>query len=658
MRDSLTVIALALIVVLTTALVGPYLIDWSGQRTWIEGELTRTLGAETRIAGRIDLKLLPSPYFLVEKIAVGGENEKTPRLWSLTAKKLRLEIALAPLLHGEVDFVEARLDSPRLALTLGQSGALAPRSEGTFGRRLRFERIEVSNGTLHVVDPTRNRAFDLNGIALKAEAVSLFGPFKGQGAADFEGQRTPFRFATGVVEKGAMKLKFSTTARASLPAVALDGSVSFGSEAPNFAGSAKFESADPAWRVSGQLTLDRNRAALAAIDAHAGGDDHGLSATGQAELDYSAEPKASLTFASDALDLDAWRAAGGEDPRLALARLGASPLPLVLSYNAKAVTFGEATFTDLAANLVSGAPQTPQVDNRAAPAWLRFEGRGPQKSRLFLDGQWRMGADPGFSGRLQANMQETGWLKSWLRFLAPSWSPEWLAFRAADVSASVRLSAKAIKLDDLALRLDGSRFTGALDYRPGSGAQPSWFSADLVTPSLDLAIPALDLRGIWSKAFSSCDGSLRLEALALQFGEVHSLGGLDFHLTKTHDEIALDEFTYEGLDGTIATASGQVSNKTAHLDARILAPREGKLAAALAKMAENPATDLLLSRAGALTPINLSLTADAAQTDFGLRRHRLFRDGRLWRDQCEGGGRGRSGALRRHVVLSGRRRQE
>ena len=73
MRDSLTILAIALIVVLTAALVGPYLVDWSAERGWIEARLTETLGAPAKIRGAIDLKLLPSPYFVVDDIEIGAK---------------------------------------------------------------------------------------------------------------------------------------------------------------------------------------------------------------------------------------------------------------------------------------------------------------------------------------------------------------------------------------------------------------------------------------------------------------------------------------------------------------------------------------------------------------------------------------------------------
>ncbi len=161
MRDSLTILAIALIVVLTAALVGPYLVDWSAERGWIEARLTETLGAQAKIRGAIDLKLLPSPYFVVDDIEIGDKT--TP--FALSAKKLRLELAPAALLRGEVDFVEARLEAPRLALDLGPTARCRWRCPRPgVADRFRFERIAVANGVLSVIDARNNRRLDLEGI--------------------------------------------------------------------------------------------------------------------------------------------------------------------------------------------------------------------------------------------------------------------------------------------------------------------------------------------------------------------------------------------------------------------------------------------------------------------------------------------------------------
>ena len=639
MRDSLTIFAIALIVVLTAALVGPYLVDWSAERGWIEARLTETLGARAKIRGPIDLKLLPSPYFVVDDIEIGDKT--TP--FALSAKKLRLELAPAALLRGEVDFVEARLEAPRLALDLGPDGALPlALPEAGVADRFRFERIAVANGVLSVIDARSNRRLDLEGIDFEGEAESLFGPFKGRGALGEGDAHTPFHFATGPVEKGELNLKLVTEARGSHVGVDIDGLLRLQPGAQRFAGAAKFESAaEPPWRASGQLTLDTQSATLDQIELRIGEEAHELSAKGEAELDFSAAPKASATLASDAIDLDEWRASD-PDAAAALALMlppAFPPLPLTLTFGAKTLTFGGATFTDVSTDLVFGqrraafaaasaanAGSNPenaakQMASAEPPAWLRFEARGPGRSRLFLDGQWRMGPEPGFEGAAQASAEDARWLKDWLAPLAPLWAPHAVPVRAIDLSAQTTLSPTAIKLRDLVAEIDGAHVTGTLDYRLASGSGPSRLDADLATPALDLGEAAgFDPHDLVTRIFGNSDGSLRLGAGALTLGQGDGgqpapVGDLNVDVVKTGEKIELNELTFEGQDGAVITASGLLSQQNAHIDAKVVGPRANGLAALLANLAPGPAAELLRTRADFLTPIDLSLSADAAEKD-------------------------------------------
>ncbi len=284
MRDSLTILAIVLIVVLTAALVGPYLVDWSAERGWIEARLTETLGAPAKIRGAIDLKLLPSPYFVVDDIEIGAEAAP----FALSARKLRLEIAPASLLRGEIDFVEARLEGPHLALELSPDGALPlALPQVDVAGRFRFEKIAVSNGVLSVFDARNNRHFDLGGIDFEAEAESLSGPFKVRGALGEGDSRAPFHFATGPIENGALNLKLVVNSGPSRPGVDLDGRLGLRPGEQRFEGAAKFEGATgPLWRASGQLTLDAERAVLDQLELRVGEEGHELSAKGEAELEF------------------------------------------------------------------------------------------------------------------------------------------------------------------------------------------------------------------------------------------------------------------------------------------------------------------------------------------------------------------------------------
>ncbi len=442
------------------------------------------------------------------------------------------------------------------------------------------------------------------------------------------------------MDKGGLNLKLVADANLSHPSIELDGRLSLRPGEQSFAGAAKFESgAAPLWRAAGQLTLDAESAALTELELHVGEEAHELAAKGVASLDFSAAPKASATLASDALDLDAWRASDA-DAGAGLASMlpaGLPPLPLTLGYAAKTLTFGGAVFTDVSTDLVFGqrqaAPQAPQANLPAPTAWLRFEAHGPGRSRLFLDGRWKLAAEPGFDGAVQASADDARWLKDWLAPLAPQWAPQQVSFHAIDLSARTSMAATAIKLRDLVAEIDGSHVSGTLDYRLGSASQPGRIDADLATPALDLGEAAdFDPRSLVSRIFGANDGSLRLDANALTLGQGDgqasdqqgsgqtdarpaSLGGLNVDLVKTGDRIDLNELTFEGLDGAVVTASGGLSQQSAHLDARIVGPRASELATLIGRLAPGQTADLVRSRAGLLTPIDLTLSADAAEKD-------------------------------------------
>ena len=61
MQTTLLGLAIALILALVAALVGPHFVDWARYRSDIEAEASRLLGAPVRISGPIGAQLLPTP---------------------------------------------------------------------------------------------------------------------------------------------------------------------------------------------------------------------------------------------------------------------------------------------------------------------------------------------------------------------------------------------------------------------------------------------------------------------------------------------------------------------------------------------------------------------------------------------------------------------
>ena len=168
MRESLTIFAIAIILVLFAALVGPYFYDWTQARALIETRLSRAVGTPIKITGDIDVKLLPTPYL----IASGVSNVPAkPGDAKFQAKSMRFELAAMPLLGGDLQFTEASFDAPDFTFFFDGSNFNWPKLPKSTPVSVRFDKISVTNGTLHLVDVKSETTQSLFGISGTASAT-------------------------------------------------------------------------------------------------------------------------------------------------------------------------------------------------------------------------------------------------------------------------------------------------------------------------------------------------------------------------------------------------------------------------------------------------------------------------------------------------------
>src|SRR5262249_23289177 len=113
-RYVLTIVALALVAVMSVALVAPYLIDWTAQRSEIETRLNAITGANVSLTGPVELRVLPTPY-----LALGGGlvSAPGPDGAKLSFASARLELALVKLPSGQIRFSDIRLENPVLTIS-------------------------------------------------------------------------------------------------------------------------------------------------------------------------------------------------------------------------------------------------------------------------------------------------------------------------------------------------------------------------------------------------------------------------------------------------------------------------------------------------------------------------------------------------------------
>jgi hypothetical protein len=135
-RDLLTILAGVVLLIFAAAAAVPPLVDWSTHRAMLEGAIERAAGITIRTEGAIDLRLLPSPRIRVARMAIGQ-----PDALSAEAHAVEAEMALTPLLGGEVRLLETRIG--RLEILLATTGdRLIPSALVNEGRRRRNWAVE------------------------------------------------------------------------------------------------------------------------------------------------------------------------------------------------------------------------------------------------------------------------------------------------------------------------------------------------------------------------------------------------------------------------------------------------------------------------------------------------------------------------------------
>ena len=172
MQTTLLGLAIAFIIALVAALVGPYFIDWNQFRPQFEAEASRIIGAPVRVGGKLDARLLPAPSLQLRSVVVGGAND----LGKVRADKLDVEFSLGSLMRGEVRATELTINGMSLDLGLDPKGRIDwPASTGTLNLgSLAIDRLNLT-GRIALHDAASRSTLELNDIAFSGDVRSLAG---------------------------------------------------------------------------------------------------------------------------------------------------------------------------------------------------------------------------------------------------------------------------------------------------------------------------------------------------------------------------------------------------------------------------------------------------------------------------------------------------
>ncbi|HEX7884318.1 MAG TPA: AsmA family protein, partial [Afipia sp.] len=422
MQTTLLGLAIALILALIAALVGPYFVDWNQFRPQFEAEASRVIGTPVRVTGKLDALLLPTPTLRLRDVAVGGDNDPA----RIRAGKLDVEFSLGALMRGEWRASELSLDGFSLDLGLDRQGRFQwPSTAGRFNLgSLAIDRMNVA-GRIALHDAASGKTLRIDDLKFSGDVRALASSLRGDGSFTLLGARTPFRISSGQSNDGKGTRVHFTAEPGERPLLAdLDGTLTFDSAVPTFEGAlilarpadAKFTEPGQPWKLSSRVKAHPSSAAFEQVEAAYGPEDNALRLTGGGDIRFGASPLLRLALSARQLDADRLLARGSMNAeplrllpalRTLVTSLPVPPLPAQIELSSDQIALGGRPLQNVAAEL--------RGDDKS---WTigKFEMRAPGATRVAASGTI---SEPGpsarFIGPVSIESSDPDVLAAWLQ---------------------------------------------------------------------------------------------------------------------------------------------------------------------------------------------------------------------------------------------------
>jgi uncharacterized protein involved in outer membrane biogenesis len=311
-QTTLLGLAIALILALIAALIGPYFIDWNQFRPQFEAEATRIVGAPVRVSGELQARLLPTPTLRLGSVTLGGPDD----LGKVHADKLDVEFSLGDLMRGKWRANELTISGVSVDLGLGRDGKIDwPASDGKFDwASLAIDRLNLT-GRVALHDAASRSTLELNDITFSGDVRSLAGAIRGDGHVTVAGTRYPFRVSSGQTDDGnGTRVHLSIDPGERPVAAELAGVLTFAARAPHFKGAltlavapapkAKLGQGRTPWKITAKLKADDAAAQFEQIEASYGSEERAVKASGAGDMRFGASPLLRVALSARQFDAD------------------------------------------------------------------------------------------------------------------------------------------------------------------------------------------------------------------------------------------------------------------------------------------------------------------------------------------------------------------
>jgi uncharacterized protein involved in outer membrane biogenesis len=582
-QTTLLGIAIALILALIAALVGPHFVDWNEYRPQFEAEASRLVGAPVRVGGAIDVRLLPTPTLLMNGVEIGPRSED-----ALRVRALGIEFALGALVRGQLRASQTRISGPQLTVALGADGraTLPSGGLGFDGATLAIDHLHVEDARLTLAHAASQSRIMLDKLWFDGEVRSLTGSFRGEGAFIADKQLYGYRINATRLDNGAIRLRFNLDPSERALAAEGDGVVTLEGNAPKFDGGVTFirpagtvlangrAVVNEPWRLTSRVKAGAASALFEQIEFQYGPEERALKIGGTAELKFSARSRLDGVLSATQLDIDRLIAATaqgqglgqvqGQVKRTPLAAIRtfvdsfggalAAPLPMKIAFSADSVTLGSAPLQNLRGDLVSdGGDVAFESASLRAPGFTDVTFSG--KAAFTPDGLT-------FTGPADVASTDPRLLLRWLE--GRDDIPLEGAARAMRLRADVALGPDKIALERLKAEVDRKSADGRLVYLWPTDKRKARLDASLTAAELDID-------GVIDFAQAAFGGA-KLErpgevSLALDIGRA-TLAGVEARKANAKLSFDSEGLTVERLSlgefgGASLNVSGRISTGTA-----------------------------------------------------------------------------------------------
>ncbi len=273
MRKLLIGFVTLIILAVAGVLIGPSFIDWNTYKSDITAQVKSLTGRDMVIGGDIKIAVLPSPAVVANEVTFANiEGGSEPHMAELGS--LAVNVALGPLLGGEIQVTKVRIENPVVVLEVLADGrqnwvfeafdekssasALSSETSSTSidlstgqsvsdatqasGPALQLDNFEIVNGTIVYRDArtaTEERAEALNATL---KAASLNGPFESIGSLKIRNIPIAYEIGIdGVFQGRTVPINAKISSPQADASVILQGNVVNLSEDAKFTGKLKAE---------------------------------------------------------------------------------------------------------------------------------------------------------------------------------------------------------------------------------------------------------------------------------------------------------------------------------------------------------------------------------------------------------------------------------